>query len=300
MVRFFAATAFGAAVGCYSSCFAAAAPSPAAAPTVECAASSRTTPFKPNEYTSFRLINSRFESADTRRFIFALDTPESEFYLPTASCIVAKFEEDGKEISRPYTPTTVNGVKGHFELLVKRYPKSKMGSHLFQMRPGETLDMKGPYVKLEYKTNKWSHIAMIAGGTGITPMYQIIREVLGNDKDKTRLSLVYGNNSRKDILMAAELVELQKTYDNFHMYLTLLDVPKKWLGGVGLITPTMLKPFLPKVGDSKSIILVCGPTPMMKAVCGDKEYVAGQTPKQGPLAGMLKEMGYSENQVYKF
>ena len=55
-------------------------------------------------------------------------------------------------------------------------------------------------------------IGMIAGGTGITPMYQVIREVLGNEEDKTRLTLIYANRSEKDILLKAELDQLQAWY----------------------------------------------------------------------------------------
>lgn len=292
MARFLAAATCGIAAGAYGM-----APAPQQ---VECAAAAKS-PFKADEFRSFRLINSRFESHDTRRFVFALDNADDEFHLPIASCIVCKFtDQDGKDVVRPYTPITINGSKGHFELVVKRYPKSKMGTHLFQMRPGETLDMKGPFVKFDYAPNKWKHIAMIAGGTGITPMYQVIRAVLGNDNDKTKLDLIYANNSRKDILMASELCELQKRHDNFHMYLTLTEPPKKWLGGVGFVTATMLKPFLPKPGEDKTKILVCGPPPMMKAISGDKLFQQGKPPAQGEVSGVLKEMGYGSDQVFKF
>ena len=42
--------------------------------------------------------------------------------------------------------------------------------------------------------------------------------------------------------------------------------------------------------------MVCGPPPMMKAVSGDKL----PDKSQGPLEGMLKGMGYTEGQVFKF
>ncbi len=44
------------------------------------------------------------------------------------------------------------------------------------------------------------------------------------------------------------------------------------------------------------MIFVCGPPPMMKAISGDK------TPdyKQGPVEGVLKELNYVEDMVYKF
>jgi len=40
---------------------------------------------------------------------------------------------------------------------------------------------------------------MIAGGTGITPMFQIIKSSLKNASDKTRLALIYANVEESDI-----------------------------------------------------------------------------------------------------
>jgi hypothetical protein len=41
---------------------------------------------------------------------------------------------------------------------------------------------------------------------------------------------------------------------------------------------------------------VCGPPPMMNSISGDK----APDKSQGPLSGMLKELGYDESNVYKF
>ena len=54
------------------------------------------------------------------------------------------------------------------------------------------------------------HISMIAGGTGITPMYQVIKAVLKNPDDDTQLSLLYANQSPDDILLFEELLEMAK------------------------------------------------------------------------------------------
>lgn len=40
---------------------------------------------------------------------------------------------------------------------------------------------------------------MIAGGTGITPMYQIIKAALGDPRDQTQLALIYANVEESDI-----------------------------------------------------------------------------------------------------
>ena len=63
----------------------------------------------------------------------------------------------------------------------------------------------------------------------------------------------------------------------------------------GFITKDLLAAHMPPPADS-SLIMVCGPPPMLKAVSGDKL----PDKSQGPLAGMLKDMGYTEGQVFKF
>ena len=43
------------------------------------------------------------------------------------------------------------------------------------------------------------HLLMIAGGTGITPMYQIIKAALSDPRDQTQLALIYANVEENDI-----------------------------------------------------------------------------------------------------
>jgi len=268
---------------------------------VQAAAKKNECAFSPDTFKGYKLISSRYESHDTRRFYFALDDADAAMNLPIASCVVCKYTDvDGKDITRPYTPISSNTTKGRFELLIKKYPKSKMGTHIFQMRTGESLLVKGPFEKFKYQANQWSHIGMLCGGTGIAPMFQVVQGILENPKDQTKISLVYANNARRDILLANELTTLQQTYPNLNLYLTLLEVPKRWLGGIGYINEAVVATFMPKPGEKNTKILVCGPPPMMKAISGDKEYPAGKAPQQGELTGMLAAMGYKADQVFKY
>jgi ferredoxin-NADP reductase len=49
------------------------------------------------------------------------------------------------------------------------------------------------------RRNLVPHLLMIAGGTGITPMYQIIKASLKDAQDKTQLRLIYANVNEDDI-----------------------------------------------------------------------------------------------------
>ena len=68
-----------------------------------------------------------------------------------------------------------------------------MTNHIHDMKEGDTLSFKGPIPKYPWSPNKHDHITLISGGTGITPMYQLIRAIFKNPEDKTKVSLIFGN-----------------------------------------------------------------------------------------------------------
>lgn len=166
------------------------------------------------------------------------------------------------------------------------------------MNPGQRLDFKGPIPKYPWTPNKHEHVAMIAGGTGITPMYQVIRAIFKNPEDKTKVTLCYGNISEEDILLKRELEDLENTYpQRFRAFYVLDNPPEKWQGGKGYVTKELLKTVLPEPKEGDKIkVFVCGPPGLYKAISGTKKSPADQ----GELGGSLLELGYSKDQVYKF
>jgi cytochrome-b5 reductase len=203
-----------------------------------------------------------------------------------------------KPVIRPYTPISDVDQKGTVDFLIKRYEKGAMSSHMHNMMPGQSLDIKGPIPKYLFKTaNQHEHVAMIAGGTGITPMWQTARHIFKNPEDKTKVTLVFGNVKEEDILMKKEFEELENTYpQRFRAFYVLDNPPENWQGGKGHITKELLKTVLPEPKEGEKIkILVCGPPPMYKAISGGKKSPSDQ----GELDGYLKELGYSKDQVYK-
>lgn len=108
---------------------------------------------------------------------------------------------------------------------------------------------------------------MLAGGTGITPMYQVACALLKDPKDRTRLSLVYGSLSEDDILLREELDALVAQYpERFSVYHVLNTPPNKdWKGGSGFITKETIQAKLPAPGPGVAV-LRCGPPAMNDAM----------------------------------
>ncbi|KAH0444280.1 hypothetical protein CcaCcLH18_00505 [Colletotrichum camelliae] len=250
-------------------------------------------------FVSLKLEAIENVNHNTKKLRFALPEGDMVSGLDVASAVLTKYKgpEDEKATLRPYTPISDEDAKGYVDLLVKKYPNGPMSTHMHDMAPGQRLDFKGPLPKYPWTANKHEHIALVAGGTGITPMYQLARAIFSNPDDKTKVTLVFGNVTEEDILLKKEFAELENTYpQRFRAFYVLDKPPKEWVGGKGFITKELLKQVLPEPKSENIKVFVCGPPGLMNAVSGNKK-----SPRdQGELVGVLKELGYSPDQVYKF
>ncbi|XP_062861912.1 NADH-cytochrome b5 reductase 3 [Trichomycterus rosablanca] len=246
----------------------------------------------PNEKYPLRLIDKEIISHDTRKFRFALKSMEHVLGLPIGQHIYLSARIDGNLVVRPYTPVSSDDDKGFVDLVVKIYYKNthpkfpeggKMSQYLESLRIGDTIDFRGPSGLLIYngkgefairpdkksppeiKTAK--HLGMIAGGTGITPMLQLIRAVMKDPKDKTLCYLLFANQTEKDILLRTELEEIEVNHpDRFKLWYTLDKVPDDWAYSQGFISEQMVQDHLPPPGTD-TLILMCGPPPMIQFAC---------------------------------
>jgi cytochrome-b5 reductase len=107
---------------------------------------------------------------------------------------------------------------------------------------GQTIKVKGPKGAMVYTPNMVRHFGMIAGGTGITPMLQIIRAVIRGRPtgDTTEIDLIFANVNPEDILLKEDLDQLAKEDSKFRVHYVLNNPPEKWNGGVGFVTPEMM------------------------------------------------------------
>ena len=126
------------------------------------------------------------------------------------------------------------------------------------LKIGDKIRVKGPKGQFNYTPTLSREIGMIAGGTGITPMLQIIRAALKNPNDHTKLSLIYANVNYEDILLKKELDDLaDKHPTRFKVYFVLNNPPTGWIGGTGFVSKEQIATHLPASHDNNKILL-CG------------------------------------------
>ncbi|OQR91314.1 NADH-cytochrome b5 reductase, partial [Thraustotheca clavata] len=173
---------------------------------------------KPDSTIMLKLIEKEELSPDTRRFRLALPSEKHVLGLPVGQHISLRFTDaEGKLVMRSYTPVSSDDVVGYVDLVVKVYFKNvhpkfpdggKMSQYLNAMKIGDSIEVSGPKGKLTYvgkgvcnfkhrvkdtnvEVRKAKKIGMIAGGTGITPMLQVIRYALRDPNETTEFSILF-------------------------------------------------------------------------------------------------------------
>lgn len=263
------------------------------------------------EFASAVLLERYAVSSTSSVLRFGLPDNSKPLNLSTCACILAKADlpsrgsADDKEekteatevVVRPYTPISTNAQVGSFDLLVKHYEHGMMSQHMLRMSIGSALEFKHIdfNVKLQAPFQQ-SHIGMIVGGTGVTPMIQALHAILGDAKNQIKVSMLYGSKVASDILGNEMLTKWASAFsDKLTVAHVLSDEPEDsgWRGARGYINKDLVENHLPapSLGDD-AIIFVCGPPPMYDAICGSRG--------EDDVKGLLAEMGYTKDQVYKF
>ncbi|OGE48660.1 hypothetical protein PENARI_c027G09376 [Penicillium arizonense] len=244
---------------------------------------------EPKNYKKLPLVKKDQLSSNVFRFVFQLPSSRDVIGLPIGQHVAIKAMVNGAAVSRSYTPTSNNLDLGRLELVIKCYPDGLLtGQYLAALEVGDKVEFRGPKGGMKYHNGLCKKIGMIAGGTGITPMYQLIRAICEDDRDTTEISLIYANRSEEDILLRRELETFARAYPkNFKLWYMLDHPSKDWAYGKGYVTPEVMAAKLPASAPDTKIML-CGPPGMVNA--SKKSLVAAGFEAPGAVAKMSDQI----------
>ncbi|MFO8055881.1 MAG: dihydroorotate dehydrogenase electron transfer subunit [bacterium] len=122
--------------------------------------------------------------------------------------------------------------------------------------PGDETDLIGPLGTGWKLDESPSRIIAVAGGMGIVPLYAALAEVSGCEEN-IKTELVFGAATADEIVLLKELEAVAGR-------LTICT-EDGCLGEKGL-APDLFKKVLAKADSEKSLVLACGPRPMLRKV----------------------------------
>ncbi|BFZ61441.1 hypothetical protein YB2330_002507 [Saitoella coloradoensis] len=240
----------------------------------------------PKQWLKSKLVSRTEVSSDSRVFTFELEHPEQTLGLPIGQHLFVRLETaSGEKVVRAYTPVSDPNMKGKFELLVKVYMATdnmeggKMTTLFEDMKIGDTVDCKGPLGSFEYLGKgrlRWRGVerqvksfAMLAGGSGITPIFQVLRAVLEDPYDETTCQVIYSNRTEEDILCREILDQWMEEHgvkNRVKIHHTLSKPSEDWKHGRGRIGMDLMKEQLCEANENECVMLLCGPGGMQETV----------------------------------
>jgi Na+-transporting NADH:ubiquinone oxidoreductase subunit F len=143
-------------------------------------------------------------------------------------------------------------------------PPGQMSSFIFNLKPGDKVEVSGPYGEF-YAKETDAEMVFIGGGAGMAPMRSHLFDQLKRLNSQRKMTFWYGARSLREAFYVEEFDELAAKHENFEWHLVLSEpLPEdNWTGAVGFVHQYLCDNYLvqhPAPEDCE--YYMCGP-PMM-------------------------------------
>ncbi len=190
--------------------------------------------------------------------------------------VTIKVNRHGEILYRTFSISSVPNAGNSLTLTIKKIKDGKVTNYLADsLRVGDTLEVTEPsgqfYLNPEPSHQK--HYVMIAGGSGITPIYSMIGTIL-KFEPKSKITLLYANRTADTIIFNDQLNNWANEHQNKLEIKHYLSEEENPLNAVkGYITRNSLEELINCNGRDKIDFYLCGPEIMTNKLIEDLAYL---------------------------
>ena len=172
-----------------------------------------------------RLLEIRDVGEEIRHFIFEAVGMEKLVFTP-GQFVSLTDTIFGRKITRAYSIASPPRGDNRFELCLNRVKEGIFSPHLFVMRAGDEVDMKGPLGGFVPRTPLRDSI-FVATGTGIAPIRSMVLGLLPGNPEH-QLTLIFGVRHPANLLYSEEFAGLEQQAANFRFLPTVTRPVENW------------------------------------------------------------------------
>ncbi|MDQ2712963.1 MAG: FAD-binding oxidoreductase [Acidobacteriota bacterium] len=163
---------------------------------------------------------------------FSFEVPGVEYLQFTPGQFISVVEHKGeKEVTRAYSIASPR-AGNRFELCLNRVVNGLVSPWLFELKPGDEVDMHEPlgYFTLRHPGRR---AVFVATGTGVAPFRSMLLDHLPRTQPK--ITLLFGVRHQEGLLYRDELEQLEKDYASFRFMPTVTRPDSTWAGRTGRV-----------------------------------------------------------------
>ncbi len=241
------------------------------------------------DFHQLRIKGITQETSETVTLEFEIPETLQNVYLYKQGQYVTIRRKDGdQELRRSYSMSS-SPSEGRLAVSIKKVGGGKMSSWLHdQVKAGDTLEVAAPDGRFynELHPEKRRTYYMFGSGSGITPLFSILKTVL-EAEPMSSVFLFYGSRNEEQIIFKEALEQLTLRYHGQLQVEHILSQPKKepgssglfsmfkkgninWQGKIGRVDKKNVTDFLdnnmPHGPESDCFYYVCGPGNMAETV----------------------------------
>ncbi|CAN1525133.1 HCP oxidoreductase, NADH-dependent [Spirosomataceae bacterium] len=187
-----------------------------------------------------------------------------------------KVNINGETFFRTFSISSIPNTENTLTLTIKKIKGGKLTNYLAEnLKVGDSLEVTAPsgqfYLNPEPANQK--HYVMIAGGSGITPIYSMIGTIL-KFEPKSKITLLYANRTSNRIIFKEKFEKWTKEFPTqFEVKHFLSEEENPLNVSKGYITKISLEEILNTYGKSKLDFYLCGPEIMTNKLIEDLQYL---------------------------
>ena len=220
-----------------------------------------------NDLITLRIKKIIPETKDTKSFVLESISGNGIKYTAGQFLTFVFTKENGTEERRNYSASSSPDDNEPLMITVKRIPNGEFSRKLIDtMKEGDELKTIGAsgFFTLPDDMKLYDQFVFLAAGSGITPVFSLIKTLLNHYPDK-KIVLIYSNPSESNTIFYDSLKTLQKKSGNRFqiefLFSNSRDLLHRRLSGY------LLEQMINKYGDvpvSRQLIYLCGPFEYMR------------------------------------
>ena len=164
---------------------------------------------------NLEVVSKREESSDTVSIVFSVpDRVRSQLDYKPGQFITVQFEKDGRPIRRAYSLSSCPYQDDFLQITVKRIDGGLVSNHIHDhVQVGDTVRVLAAAGKFfaEISDANYRTYYLFAAGSGITPLFSILRSVLVREP-KSHVHLLYGNRNKDSIIFCKSLEQIESQF----------------------------------------------------------------------------------------